>query len=105
MRVREAMRLNPFHPNWYWNIYGRCLHTLGRFAEALDAFRRIPAPPFYVHAYMAACYRALGRMDAAEQERDAMRASWPDLNEDEFRRIWPYKDEEAGRLFFESMFG
>ncbi|MBC7738435.1 MAG: tetratricopeptide repeat protein, partial [Candidatus Saccharibacteria bacterium] len=46
-RVREAMRLNPFHPVWYWNIVGRCFHLLDRPAEALDAFRRIPAPAFY----------------------------------------------------------
>jgi adenylate cyclase len=83
MRVREAMRLNPFHPNWYWNVKGRCLHTLGRFEEALAAFQCILAPPFYVHAYMAACHRTLGQ----------------------FRKIFPYKDEAAGQLFFDSMFG
>jgi adenylate cyclase len=105
MRVREAMRLNPFHPNWYWNIGGRCLHTLGRFAEALDAFQRIPAPPYYVHAYMAACHRALGQTVAAEQADAALQGSRPDLDLSQFRRIFPYRDEAAGRLFFDSMFG
>jgi adenylate cyclase len=105
MRVREAMRLNPFHPNWYWNISGRCLHTAGRFAEALEAFQRIPAPPFYVHAYMAACHRALGHAEAAAAEDAALRASRPDLNLEQFRRSFPYKDEATGRHFFDSMFG
>ena len=28
-RIREAMRVNPFHPVWFWSIQGRVLHTLG----------------------------------------------------------------------------
>ena len=104
MRVREAMRLNPFHPNWYWNVKGRCLHTLGRFEEALAAFRHIPAPPFYVHVYMAACHRTLGHALAAGEAEAAMRQSRPNLDLDQFRKIFPYKDEAAGRHFFDSMF-
>jgi adenylate cyclase len=29
--VRRAIRRNPYHPNWYWNILGRCLHTAEAF--------------------------------------------------------------------------
>jgi adenylate cyclase len=102
-RVREAMRLNPFHPNWYWNISGRCLHTLGRFEEALAAFQRIPAPPYYVHAYMAACHRMLGHSAAAQGAEAAMRQSRPNLDLERFRKMFPYKDDATGRLFFDSM--
>ena len=59
-RIREGMRLNPYHPNWYWGIQGRCLHTLGRHAEARDAFLRMSEPPYYTYAYLAACCTALG---------------------------------------------
>ncbi|MEL7014071.1 MAG: hypothetical protein AAFO72_12420 [Pseudomonadota bacterium] len=54
IRIREAMRLNPYHPNWYWNIAGRCLHTLERFQEALERFEKVIDPPFYVYGYRAA---------------------------------------------------
>uniref|UniRef100_UPI002FDE90C5 BTAD domain-containing putative transcriptional regulator n=1 Tax=Rubrimonas sp. TaxID=2036015 RepID=UPI002FDE90C5 len=71
-RIREAMRLNPLHPDWFWNIQGRCLHLLGRHAEALAAFRRITSPAFYHFAYMAACHRALGETEAAEAMRSRL---------------------------------
>ena len=62
--VADAMRLNPFHPNWYWNIEGRCLHTMGRFEEAIAAFERVANPPFWTLAYLASCAAALGRRNA-----------------------------------------
>ena len=46
----KAMRLNPYHPNWYWNIEGFCLHTAGRYQEAIDAYGRIEVPQFSVEA-------------------------------------------------------
>jgi adenylate cyclase len=52
MRVREAMRLNPYHPNWYWNAEGTCLHIAGRYEEAIDAFDRVDSPQFWVEAYL-----------------------------------------------------
>ena len=61
LRVREAMRLNPYHPNWYWNIEGLCFHHLGRYEEAIAAYDRIDMPQFWVEAYLAACHAMCGR--------------------------------------------
>ncbi|MBS9718832.1 BTAD domain-containing putative transcriptional regulator [Pseudohalocynthiibacter aestuariivivens] len=102
-RIREAMRLNPYHPNWYWNIQGRCLHTLGRYAEALAAFEAISNPPFYVNLYMAACYRKLEMKDRFLAARDKIFELRPDFNMHQFSTIFPYKSEEVANKFWESL--
>lgn len=99
--IREAMRLNPYHPAWYWNMEGRCLHTLGRLEEAVERFRRIPAPPFYVHAYLAACLTRLGRTAEAEEERRAVFAGKPDFDLGAFAEIFPYKTPETLAAYLE----
>ena len=42
--IRKAMRLNPYHPERFWNHLGRACFAARRYAEAIDAFRRITRP-------------------------------------------------------------
>ncbi len=98
-RIREGMRLNPYHPNWYWGIQGRCLHTLGRHAEAREAFLRISDPPFYTHAYLAACCAALGDAEGARAARAALHRSKPDFDLETFRKVFPYRNDETAKRF------
>ena len=100
--IREAMRLNPFHPSWYWNMVGRCLHTLGRFDEAIECFRRMEDPPFYVHGYIASCLAMLGDEDGAKIERDRLYAARPDFDLQQFRSIFPYKNSQTAERFFQT---
>jgi len=102
-RIREGMRLNPYHPNWYWGMQGRCLHTLGRFAEARDAFLRMRNPPFYTFAYLAACHVALGDRDAAEAAHAALYRLRPDFDIEAFRGIFPYRNPETADRFWSTM--
>ena len=94
-RVREAMRLNPFHPVWYWNVIGRCQHMLDSPAEALDAFQRIPAPAFYHLAYQAVCLKRLGDHSAALALRDRLFEAKPDFSVERFLAIFPYLNVET----------
>jgi hypothetical protein len=71
--VRQAMRRNPYHPNWYWNILGRCLHTAGAFEEAIPVFERIANPQFWTYAYLAACQAALGNTEKASELKIAIK--------------------------------
>jgi TolB-like protein/DNA-binding winged helix-turn-helix (wHTH) protein/Tfp pilus assembly protein PilF len=99
----EAMRLNPFHPNWYWNIEGRVLHTLGRFEAATVAFERVANPPFWTLAYLAACAAALGRSDLAAEHRDRLRAAHPGFTLARFARIFPYRNPDTEARFLASL--
>ena len=102
-RIREAMRLNPYHPAWYRGILGRCLHTLGRFDEARDAFLGIPNPPFYTHAYLAACHVALGDSEAAVSAHKALYGLRPDFDMRTFQSMFPYRNPDTLKRFWATL--
>jgi tetratricopeptide (TPR) repeat protein len=62
---REAFRLNPYHPEWYWVDYGSTLYVCGKYEEAIAAFSHRRDPHVWVLCRMAACYAQLDRMDEA----------------------------------------
>jgi len=93
--VRQAMRRNPYHPNWYWNILGRCLHTAKLYDEAISALERIRTPQFWNHAYLAACYAELGQLRESAKNSEALLALKPDFTITEFATVLPYRDKQV----------
>jgi adenylate cyclase len=63
--IRKAMRLNPYHPERFWNHLGRALYGTERFAEAAEAFARITRPDHTHHAFLAAIFAQMGNSVAA----------------------------------------
>jgi adenylate cyclase len=63
--IRKAMRLNPYHPERFWNHLGRALYCAERFAEAAEAFARITRPDHTHHAFLAAIFAQMGNAVAA----------------------------------------
>ncbi|MDE5458100.1 adenylate/guanylate cyclase domain-containing protein [Bradyrhizobium sp. CSA112] len=63
--IRKAMRLNPYHPERFWNHLGRALYCAERFAEAAEAFARITRPDHTHHAFLAAIFAQMGDNVAA----------------------------------------
>ncbi|WFU17789.1 adenylate/guanylate cyclase domain-containing protein [Bradyrhizobium sp. CB3481] len=63
--IRKAMRLNPYHPERFWNHLGRALYCAERFAEAAEAFARITRPDHTHHAFLAAIFAQIGDSVAA----------------------------------------
>jgi adenylate cyclase len=68
--VREAMALNPFHPEWYWLSLGDAFLAAERYDDAIEAFKRRTRPKVWVLTRMAICYVLGGRM---EEARDTVR--------------------------------
>jgi len=58
--IQKAMRLNPYHPPRFWSHLGRAHFVARRYAEAIEAFKRITAPDQFHHAFLAACHAQLG---------------------------------------------
>jgi adenylate cyclase len=91
--MHRAMRLNPFHPVWYWSMLGRALQFAGRYEEAVAAYGRLRELPFFQHANLAACHAKLGH--AEEARRHVQRAL--ELKPDYSARSWvasrPFKHE------------
>ena len=63
--IRRAMRLNPYHPERYWNHLGRAHYTARSYAEAIEAFSRISKPDHTHHAFLAAASAQMGNATAA----------------------------------------
>ena len=63
---REAFRLNPYHPEWYWVDYGSTLYVCERYEEAIEAFSHRREPHVWVLSRLAACYAQLDRMEEAK---------------------------------------
>jgi adenylate cyclase len=65
--IRQAIRLNPFHPDWYWDTLGFALYDARRYEEALQALKHLAnRKRHWLLARMAACYAQLGRDDEAQ---------------------------------------
>lgn len=69
--IEKAMRLNPYHPERYWNHLGRAYFAARRYADAISAFSRIARPNPMHHAYLAGSYAMLGDGAAAQRRVDA----------------------------------
>jgi adenylate cyclase len=63
--IRKAMRLNPYHPERFWNHLGRALYCAEKYAEAAEAFARITRPDHTHHAFLAAIFAQMGNTVAA----------------------------------------
>jgi TolB-like protein/class 3 adenylate cyclase len=78
--IRSAMRLNPFHPEWYWSGLGIACYAARRYEDALDAQRRLLSHgrPWDL-ARFAACYAQLGRLDEARAQAAELLRLKPDF--------------------------
>jgi adenylate cyclase len=63
--IRKAMRLNPHHPERFWNHLGRAFFVARRYNEAIESFRRISHPDQFHHAFLAASSAMVGDDAAA----------------------------------------
>ena len=63
--VKRAMRLNPHHPDWYFQELGLALYVAGPYSNAISAFNRIANLVEFDHAYLAACCVELGEKNQA----------------------------------------
>jgi adenylate cyclase len=66
--IKKAMRLNPYHPERFWNHLGRAYFVARRYAEAIEAFRHISAPDYTHFAFLAGCQAQLGNEAAAQDQ-------------------------------------
>ena len=60
--IGEAMRINPFHPEWYWVALGDAFLSARRYADAIEAYKRRTRPLVWVMSRMAICHAHWGRV-------------------------------------------
>jgi tetratricopeptide (TPR) repeat protein len=69
-RMKEAMRLNPYHPNWYWWTLGSAHFFAARDYEgAIETYRKM-SPMGAARRCLAASLAYSGRMEEARAEAE-----------------------------------
>ncbi len=91
--IRKAMRLNPYHPERFWNHLGRALYTARSYAEAIEAFSRISAPDHTHHAFLAASLAQLGNTTAAAAHAREVLSREPAFSIEAYLQTLHYKHE------------
>ena len=61
----EAMRINPYHPERFWNHLGRAQFVARAYTDAIQSFSRITKPDHTHFAFLAAASAQLGDAGAA----------------------------------------
>ena len=97
-QIREAMRINPYHPDWYWTTLGKALYRARRYDDAIEAYKRKANPQTWVLSRLAASYAQLGRMDEATKIVAAILRVKPDFSMlEESNANWGVADVEHFR--------
>lgn len=98
--VHRAMRLNPFHPDWYWYELGLCHFVEAKYDEAAQDFHKAEQAALeFREAYRAACFVLLGRDEEAAESRKALMVGYPEFTISWFMATQPFRDAtHAARL-------
>ena len=91
--IKKAMRLNPYHPERFWNHLGRAYYVARRYAEAVEAFGRITRPDHTHHAFLAAACAQLGDDAAARAHAAEVLRLQPEFSVDAYLATLHYKRE------------
>lgn len=92
--IEKAMRLNPHHPERFWNHLGRANFVARRYAAAVDAFRRITGLDYGHHAFLAASHAQRDeKEDAARHAREVLSLD-PDFSVETYLATQHHKHAE-----------
>lgn len=92
--IRKAMRLNPHHPERFWNHLGRAQFVARRYREAIDSFRRMSKPDAFHLAFLAACHAQLGEPETAATYAHEVTARDPQFGVENYLATLHYKRPE-----------
>ena len=102
-QAKEAIRLNPFHENWYVEYLGWAYEEAGMPKEAIEIFeqaidlRNPSEDQLWYFPTIAAAYAhpTVGRMDDAREIVKTLLSRKPEFSTSEFvSRLLPYKTKE-----------
>lgn len=97
-RTKEAMRLNPYYPNWYlWNL-GWLQYLAGDYETAVETFRQM-SPIGDARRILAASLAQLGRIEEARAEAEKFLKDNPTFSASYWASTQPHLyDKDRRRL-------
>jgi tetratricopeptide (TPR) repeat protein len=96
-RIRDAMRLNPYHPEWYWASLGLALYAARRYADGAEALGHVARPEYWGLCFLAACLAQSDRMEEAGAAAAKARQRRPEFSLANLR-LPEWKDADAEHI-------
>lgn len=94
---------DPFPPPFVFEIRGRALFQMGRFAEALADFEKVSAHHVWCHWWRAAAFANLDRMPEAAEEIRRLRTEKPGVNLSFIRGLTAFSSPAFCQTLFDSL--
>ena len=91
--VERAMRLDPNKPEDYYRNFGLVLHEARRYAEAVDALRRMTEPQLPQLAHLTSCHGWMGAQEEANLTAARILECKPEFGTLRYVEGLPYKNE------------
>ncbi len=90
--MTDAMRLDPFHPDWFLWDAGIIHYTARQYGAAIDAIERGREPDADTLLFLAASYAQLGRLPEAQATVKRVLALDPNATVAKWAAQQPYKN-------------
>ena len=90
--IERAMRSDPFGAPSRAHLLGRALYSARRYADAIDAFKKIVSPRYMHLAETAACHARIDDQTAATELAAATLRLNPDFTVEQYMRTRTYQD-------------
>ena len=102
--ITKAMRLAPSYPTWFLDCLGQSYFLVGRYEEAIVAFKKyLELEPQIInyHAWLAAVYSAMGQENQARIEAKELLKKRPTFSLEQWGSNLQFKDEAVNdRIIF-----
>ena len=104
--MKQAFRLNPFPPHFYYSYLGRCYMLRGQLEDALSEFNKAVkrAPSLHMnHLLLAVNYIYLDRNEEARASAEKTLELWPKLSVSHFSKMSKYKNQAHTQFIIDAM--
>jgi len=93
VKIKQAIRLNPYHPDWYlWNL-SSAQYFSGEHENALTSIRQMRNPPAAVKRTQAFILARLGRLEESRRFGAEFLQSNPGYSFEKYLKSWHLKDD------------
>ena len=90
--IRKAMRINPYHPERFWNHLGRAQFVARAYGDAIQSFTRITKPDHTHFAFLAAAAAQMGDAGTASGYAREVLGRAPDFTVGAYLTTLHYKN-------------
>jgi adenylate cyclase len=91
--IRKAMRINPYHPERFWNHLGRAQFVARAYADSIQSFSRITKPDHTHFAFLAAASAQMGGASAASGYAREVLSRAPEFTVSAYLATLHYKND------------